>query len=40
MKKSRYTDAQIMGILRQPDSGVPAASLYREHRMIAASFYK
>jgi len=40
MKKSRYTDAQIMGILRQADSGVPVASLCREHGMSAASFYK
>ena len=40
MKKSRYTDAQIMGILRQADSGVPVASLCREHGMSSASFYK
>ena len=40
MKKSRYTDAQIMGILRQADSGVPVASLCREHGMSNASFYK
>jgi putative transposase len=40
MKKSRYTDAQIMGILRQADSGVPVAALCREHGMSAASFYK
>lgn len=40
MKKSRYTDAQIMGILRQADSGVPVSSLCREHGMSSASFYK
>lgn len=40
MKKSRYTDAQIMGILRQANSGIPVASLCREHGMSAASFYK
>jgi len=40
MKKSRYTDAQIMGILRQADSGIPVASLCREHGMSSASFYK
>ena len=40
MKKSRYTDAQIMGILRQADSGVPVSSLCREHGMSNASFYK
>jgi len=40
MKKSRYTDAQIMGILRQADSGIPVGSLCREHGMSSASFYK
>ena len=40
MKQSRYTDAQIMGILRQADSGIPVASLCREHGMSSASFYK
>jgi len=40
MKKSRYTDAQIMGILRQSDSGISLASLCREHSMSSASFYK
>lgn len=40
MKKSRYTDAQIMGILRQADSGIPVASLCWEHGMSSASFYK
>jgi putative transposase len=40
MKKSRYTDAQIMGILRQADTGISVASLCREHGMSSASFYK
>jgi putative transposase len=40
MKKSRYTDAQIMSILRQSESGVPIASLCREHGMSNATFYK
>lgn len=40
MKKSRYTDAQIMDILRQAESGVPIASLCREHGMSNATFYK
>ena len=40
MKKSRYTDSQIMGILKQAESGVPVSELCREHGMSAASFYK
>ena len=40
MKKSKYSDAQIMGILKQAEGGVPVADLCREHRMSSASFYK
>lgn len=40
MKKSRYSDAQIMAILKQAESGVPVADLCREHGMSSASFYK
>jgi putative transposase len=40
MKKSRFTEAQIMGVLRQATGGVPVAELCREHGMSSASFYK
>mgnify|MGYP000424347109 FL=1 len=40
MKKTRYSDAQIMGILRQAESGVAVSELCREHGMSSASFYK
>jgi putative transposase len=40
MKTARYSDAQIMGILKQAESGVPVAALCREHGMSNASFYK
>ncbi|WP_346346592.1 transposase, partial [Thetidibacter halocola] len=29
MKKTRFTEAQIMGVLRQVEGGVPAAELCR-----------
>ncbi len=29
MKKTRFTEAQIMGVLRQMEGGVPAAELCR-----------
>jgi putative transposase len=40
MKTSRFTDSQIMAILKQADSGVPVPGLCREHGMSSASFYK
>ena len=40
MKTARFSDAQIMGILRQAESGVPVSELCREHGMSSASFYK
>ena len=40
MKKARCSDAQIMGILKQAESGVPVSELCREHGMSSASFYK
>jgi len=38
MKNQRYSDGQIMGILRQAESGVPVSELCREHGMSSASF--
>ena len=39
MKTSRYTEAQIISILRQAEGGVPVAELGRAHGMSNASFY-
>jgi len=40
MKTTRYSDAQIMGILKQAEGGTPVSELCREHGMSSASFYK
>ena len=40
MKKSRYSDSQIMAILKQAEAGAPVPELCREHGMSSASFYK
>ena len=40
MKKSKFTDSQILGILKQAESGTPAPQLCREHGISSATFYK
>ena len=40
MKKSQYSDSQILAILKQAESGTPVPVLCREHSMSSASFYK
>ncbi len=39
MKMTRYSEPQILAILRQAEGGVPVAELWREHGMSTASFY-
>jgi len=40
MKKSRFTDSQIIGILKQAEAGSPVPELCREHSISSATFYK
>lgn len=40
MKIGRFSEPQILSILKQADSGVPVSELCREHGMSSASFYK
>jgi len=40
MKTSKFTDSQIMSILKQAEAGTPVATLCREHGMSNATFYK
>ena len=39
MKKSRYTDSQIISILKQAQAGTAVPDLCREHGMSSATFY-
>ena len=39
-EKSRFTDSQIMAILKQAENGVPVPELCREHGMSSATFYR
>lgn len=40
MKKSRFTDSQILSVLKQAENGIPVPELCREHGMSSATFYK
>jgi putative transposase len=40
MKLSRFTDSQIIAILKQAEAGSPVPELCREHGMSSATFYK
>mgnify|MGYP000365335267 FL=1 len=40
MRTSRYSDSQILAILKQNESGVSVPDLCREHGMSSAMFYK
>lgn len=40
MKKSRYSDSQILAILKQAENGIPVQELCREHGMSSAAFYQ
>jgi len=39
MKKSRFTESQIVAILKQHEAGVTVADLCREHGITNATFY-
>jgi transposase-like protein len=40
MKKSRYSEAQIVSVLKEAENGVPVSELCRTHGMSSAAFYQ
>lgn len=40
MKRSRFSEEQIVAILREQEAGVPTAEVCRKHGLSSATFYK
>lgn len=40
MKRSRFTEEQIIGMLREQEAGKSTANVYRKHGISSATFYK
>ena len=40
MRKSRFTEAQIIGMIKVQEAGVPTAEVCRKHGLSQGRFYK
>lgn len=40
MKRSRFTEEQIIGMIKEQEAGTPTAEVCRKHGVSSASFYK
>ena len=40
MRKSKFTDSQIVAILKEADGGIPIAELLRTYGVSSGTFYK
>ena len=40
MKKSRFNESQIVGILKEADAGVKVQDIWRKYNISSATYYK
>ena len=40
MRRSRFTEAQIIGMIKEQGAGLPTSELCRKHGLSPATFYK
>ena len=40
MRSSRFSDEQIIGMIKEQEAGMPTAEVCRKHGISTASFYK
>jgi putative transposase len=40
MRKSRFTEAKIIGMIKEQDAGMPTAEVSRKHGLSQGTFYK
>lgn len=40
MRRSRFTEEQIIGMIKEQEAGMPTADVCRKHGVSTASFYK
>lgn len=40
MKRSRFTEEQIIGMIKEQEAGTPTAEVCRKHGVSSANFYK
>ncbi len=40
MRKSRFTEAHIIGMIKEQEAGLPTVEVCRKHGLSTATFYK
>ena len=40
MRKSHFTEAQIIGMIKEQEAGMSTAEVFRRHGLSTATFYK